>query len=164
MLNRGGVESLKSMPNISTAPNHRRCGLRLQHTIITGRKIGCPRIDKIDLVGRRGIGGEDVYKRQAQACSGVTVTDEDTTTCNIATTPAIVVTKVCSSGLLQPGGLLTYSGSVSNAGNITLIEVTVVDSASPNNSPLPGSIDLAPGQSVSFSGSYICLLYTSRCV
>jgi uncharacterized repeat protein (TIGR01451 family) len=90
-----------------------------------------------------------------QGCSGVTVTDEDTTTCNIATTPAIVVTKMCSSGVLQPGGLLTYSGSVSNAGNITLIEVTVVDSASPNNPPLPGSIDLAPGQSVSFSGSYI---------
>jgi len=90
-----------------------------------------------------------------QACAGVTVTDEDTTTCIIATLPQLVITKVCTPGPLQPGSLLTYSGSVSNAGNITLINVTVVDSAAPNNSPLPGDTDLAPGQSVSFDGAYV---------
>jgi len=90
-----------------------------------------------------------------QGCSGVTVTDEETTACLIATTPQIVITKVCNSGILHPGDLLTYSGSVSNAGNITLFDVAVADSASPANSPLPGYIDLAPGESVSFNGSYV---------
>jgi len=90
-----------------------------------------------------------------QGCAGVTVTDEDTSTCTISTEPALVVTKTCAPGLLAPGDLLTYSGSVSNAGNITLIDVTVTDSESPGNPPVTGTIDLAPGQSVAFYGSYI---------
>jgi hypothetical protein len=90
-----------------------------------------------------------------QACAGVTVTDADTHTCLVATEPGIVVTKVCTPGSLQPGDLLTYSGSVSNSGDITLVDVTVVDSAAPNNPPLPEAIDLAPGQSVAFAGSYL---------
>lgn len=90
-----------------------------------------------------------------QACSGVTVTDQDTSTCTISTQPALVVTKVCNAGILRPGDLLTYSGSVSNSGNITLIDVTVTDSAAPGNPPIKGTIDLAPGESVAFYGAYI---------
>jgi len=90
-----------------------------------------------------------------QGCSGVTVTDEDTSTCTISTAPALVVTKVCTPGIIRPGDLLTYSGSVSNSGNITLISVSVTDSAAPGNPPIVGTIDLAPGQSVVFYGSYI---------
>jgi len=88
-------------------------------------------------------------------CAGVTVTDEDTSTCTISTEPALVVTKVCTPGILVPGDLLTYSGSVSNSGNITLIDVTVTDSEAPGNPPITGTIDLAPGQSVAFYGSYL---------
>jgi uncharacterized repeat protein (TIGR01451 family) len=72
----------------------------------------------------------------------------------VQTSPSIVVTKTCPGGLLIPGGLLTYSGTVSNSGNITLVNVTVADSEAPGNSPIAVPIDLAPGQSVTYNGSY----------
>jgi uncharacterized repeat protein (TIGR01451 family) len=100
-------------------------------------------------------------KASGQGCDGVTVTDTDSRTCTVPTSPGIVVTKVCVPTirhghpvLLRPGDLLTYSGTVSNAGNITLINVNVVD-----NQPAPGSpvltIDfLAPGEVQTYTGSY----------
>jgi uncharacterized repeat protein (TIGR01451 family) len=88
-------------------------------------------------------------------CSGETVSNEFTRTCTVATMPGIVITKECAPGLLRPGDLLTYSGSISNSGNITLVNVSVTDGTAPGNPPLPGPIDLAPGQSVSFSGSFV---------
>ena len=90
-----------------------------------------------------------------QGCDGVTVTDTDTSTCTVLTLPNIVVTKICTSGILHPGDLLTYSGSVSNAGNVTLLNVTVVNNQPTNSSPLLGPIALAPGESVSYYASYI---------
>jgi uncharacterized repeat protein (TIGR01451 family) len=91
-----------------------------------------------------------------QGCDGFTVTDTDSRTCAVFTSPGIVVTKVCATRrrLLRPGEILTYSGSVSNAGNITLYNVTVVD-----NQPYPGSLVLgtnilAPGEFATFAGSY----------
>ena len=96
-----------------------------------------------------------------QGCAGVTVTDTDSGTCAVLTSPQIVVTKVCvpppRHKLLRPGDLLTYSGTVSNAGNITLINVTVVDNQPTNNTPIIGPIILAPGQSQTYAGSYTML-------
>jgi uncharacterized repeat protein (TIGR01451 family) len=90
-----------------------------------------------------------------QGCAGVTVSDTSSGTCTVLTLPKIVVTKICAPGVLRPGDLLTYSGTVSNAGNITLINVTVVD-----NQPVPGSLlltvpFLAPGETQTYTGSYI---------
>jgi len=90
-----------------------------------------------------------------QGCGGAKVTDTATRTCVMLTSPAITVTKVCAPGLLQPGDLLTYSGTVSNSGNITLIGVVIVNNQPTNNSPVLGPIDLVPGQSVSYTASYI---------
>ena len=92
---------------------------------------------------------------RGQGCGGATVTDTDTGTCAVFTSPGIVVTKVCAPGVLRPGDLLTYSGSVSNTGNITLINVTVVNNQPGAASPLLGPIDLAPGQSAPYAASYI---------
>ncbi|MGA2502329.1 MAG: hypothetical protein ABSH20_31690, partial [Tepidisphaeraceae bacterium] len=92
---------------------------------------------------------------RGQGCGGATVTDTDTGTCTVLTSPAIVVTKVCAPGVLRPGDLLTYSGTVSNAGNITLINVTVVDNEPAAGSLLLGPTDLAPGQSAPYAASYI---------
>jgi uncharacterized repeat protein (TIGR01451 family) len=89
-----------------------------------------------------------------QGCAGQTVSDSYTRTCTVLTSPSIVVTKTCPGGLLIPGGLLTYSGSVSNSGNITLVNVTVADNEAPGNPPIATPIDLAPGQSVSYTASY----------
>jgi uncharacterized repeat protein (TIGR01451 family) len=91
-----------------------------------------------------------------QGCDGVAVTDSMTRTCTVFTSPAISVTKVCTSdGPLKPGDLLTYSGTVSNTGNITLVNVTVVDDQTPGNPPVPGPLTLAPGESYDFTASYV---------
>src|SRR5436190_2782980 len=45
-------------------------------------------------------------------------------------------------------------GTVSNAGNIALINVTVVDNQPSNNTPVLGPLTLAPGESANFNGSY----------
>lgn len=65
------------------------------------------------------------------------------------------MTKICPPGELHPGDLLVYSGTVSNAGNITLINVSVSNNHSPNDPPLRGPITLAPGEWVDYTGSYI---------
>src|SRR5262249_58306046 len=68
--------------------------------------------------------------------------------------PAIVVTKNCPATPVQPGQPLLFSGTVSNAGNITLTNVLVV-----NNQPEPNttrfcSVNWLPGHVTNFTGSY----------
>jgi uncharacterized repeat protein (TIGR01451 family) len=88
-------------------------------------------------------------------CVGTTVTDTDTTTCTVLTAPSIVVTKVCPPTAVQPGDVLHYSGTVSNAGNISLVDVTIVNSQPGDGSTVWGPITLAPGESVSYYASYV---------
>jgi uncharacterized repeat protein (TIGR01451 family) len=88
-------------------------------------------------------------------CVGTTVTDTDTTTCTVLTTPSIVVTKVCPPTAVQPGDVLQYSGTVSNAGNIALVEVTIVNSQPGDGSTVWGPITLAPGESANYYASYL---------
>jgi uncharacterized repeat protein (TIGR01451 family) len=91
------------------------------------------------------------------SCVGTTVTDTDTTTCTVLTTPRIVVTKVCPPTAVQSGDVLQYSGTVSNAGNITLVQVTIVNTQPSAGSPIFGPITLAPGEAVSYYASYLAL-------
>src|SRR5262249_2574425 len=70
------------------------------------------------------------------------------------TTPGMVVTKRCPTNAVSPGQPLTFSGTVSNSGNVTLTNVTVL-----NDQPAPGTLVasfalLAPGQSTNFVGTY----------
>ena len=91
-----------------------------------------------------------------QGCDGVTVNDTDTRTCTVLTLPQLVVTKICTSpGLLRAGDLLTYAGTVSNAGNIVLINVRVENDQTPRNPPVAGPLTLAPGESYDYVASYI---------
>jgi hypothetical protein len=53
------------------------------------------------------------------------------------------------------GGLYTYTGSVSNAGNVSLVNVYVVDDEPTNNTPVIGPITLAPGMAMNFTNSYV---------
>jgi len=93
--------------------------------------------------------------RGQDTCTGTTVTDTDTTTCTVLTTPKIVVTKVCPPTAVQTGDMLQYSGTVSNAGNITLINVTIVNNQPSADSSVWGPITLAPGESVGYYASYL---------
>ncbi|MBN2506295.1 MAG: hypothetical protein JXQ71_06340, partial [Verrucomicrobia bacterium] len=74
--------------------------------------------------------------------------------CTITYQPAILVTKNCPATPVQPGGVLTISGVVSNAGNITLTNVTVVNNKPAANTLLLGPITLGVGQTAAYSGSY----------
>jgi uncharacterized repeat protein (TIGR01451 family) len=89
----------------------------------------------------------------AQSLCGIGVTNTATTICPITTTPLLAVTQVCPVTPAVPGGLLTYSGTVSNAGDITLNNIIVTNSQS-GITPILTVLALAPGATTNFTGSY----------
>ena len=70
------------------------------------------------------------------------------------TTPQLTVTAVFPATPVSPGGLLIYSGTVRNTGNITLTDVVVVSDQPAANTPLIGPMTLAPGASANFISAY----------
>jgi uncharacterized repeat protein (TIGR01451 family) len=95
-----------------------------------------------------------VYVTSQEVCKGTWVTN--LTTCPIATAPLLAVTQNCPVNPAVSGGLLTYSGTVSNAGNITLNNIVVTNSQS-GNTPILSVATLAPRATASFTGSYLVL-------
>ncbi len=87
-------------------------------------------------------------------CTGAEVTDTDTATCTVLTSPKIVITKECPTKPVEPGDVLEYSGTVSNTGNIALIDVTIVNTQPNAGTPVLGPITLGPGESVGYTASY----------
>jgi len=87
-----------------------------------------------------------------------------TTTCPIMTTPRIFVTKTCPTEPTPHLGLLIFTGTVSNPGNVTLTNVFVVNNQPSNNTPVIGPITLAPGAFVNFTGSYTTPQYCCEIV
>ncbi|HEY5912850.1 MAG TPA: hypothetical protein VJA21_19840 [Verrucomicrobiae bacterium] len=85
---------------------------------------------------------------------GNDVTDSTTTSCPGTNAPAIRVAALCTGEPVQPGGLLTYSGTVSNAGNITLNNVVVVSDKPAAGTQVFTVAALSPGQVASFSGAW----------
>src|SRR5207237_1254423 len=53
-------------------------------------------------------------------CTGNPVTNTITSTCPLTTTPRIAVTLNCPGAPSATGALITYNGTVSNPGNVTL--------------------------------------------
>ncbi len=96
-----------------------------------------------------------VAARGDDRCSGVTVTDEVSDVCPLKTNPRITVTKNCPTGTIAVGQAFNYSGTVSNSGDGVLTNVFVVSSLPAANTPVLGPIELAPGESQQFTGSYI---------
>ncbi|WP_328589058.1 DUF7507 domain-containing protein, partial [Cereibacter sphaeroides] len=98
---------------------------------------------------------------QVQGGGRVPVTAEDSVTTPLALAPAITLVKeVDTTGLSSPaavGDVLAYSFTVTNAGNVTLTDVTVTDDSLPGLVLTGGPIaTLAPGDSDSttFTASY----------
>ena len=101
---------------------------------------------------------DTVTARGVSVCKGKSVSASRSTLCPIAPVPRLVVTKQCPANPVPPGGWLVFSGTVSNAGNITLTNVLVVNDQPSNNTPVFGPLTLAPNQATNFSGSYrVCL-------
>jgi len=103
------------------------------------------------------------------ATSSVTVTGKDTSgfgghnafvtnsasaTCPICVVPGLVVTKACPAQPTPPGGTLIFSGTITNTGDITLTNVTVVDTQPAPNTAVFGPVTLPPGAGAFFTGSY----------
>ena len=86
-------------------------------------------------------------------CTGAVVNNSASATCTLVTTPRIVVTQTCPASPSSLGGLLTYSGTVSNAGNITLTNVVVTNDRT-GTTPVFTVATLAPGAIANFTGSY----------
>ncbi len=95
-----------------------------------------------------------VTARGQSVCAGTTVRATATRTCALLTSPKITVTKVCAAGVLRAGDLLTYRGTVSNAGTITLTDVEVVNDR-PGSAPLLGRLTLAPGETATYFATYL---------
>ena len=87
-------------------------------------------------------------------CNGVTVSMSQSSSCPIQAAPLLVVTKSCPLNPVSPGGVLLFSGTVSNAGNVTLTNIIIINDHPTNRTPVLGPITLAPRQGTNFSGSY----------
>jgi hypothetical protein len=74
--------------------------------------------------------------------------------CSGVGTPGIAVTKNCPSNSVPPGGLLIFTGMVTNTGNTLLTNVMVVNDQPTSNTLVLGPISLAPGEAANFTGSY----------
>ena len=86
-------------------------------------------------------------------CLSQAVSNTVTTVCPLTPTPAIAITQSCPPAAATLGGALTYSGTVLNTGNITLLNVAVV-SERPNNTVVFQIASLAPGTATNFTASY----------
>ncbi len=83
---------------------------------------------------------------------GLAVTNTASATCRILTSPAIAVTKTCTDAP-APGQPITFAGTVTNTGNVTLSNVACTDDKA---GPVSlSTTTLAPGTSVAYSGSYV---------
>ena len=60
-------------------------------------------------------------------CTLNKTTNAVVTTCNVTTTPSVAVTLSCPVTSAATGGLITYTGTVRNSGNVTLNNVVVSD-------------------------------------
>jgi hypothetical protein len=83
------------------------------------------------------------------------VSSTNSTTCSAVLNPGIRVTKACPAGPTAPGQLITFSGSVSNTGNVTLSNIVVLNDQPAFNTPVYTRVSLAPGEVATFTGSYI---------
>ena len=85
------------------------------------------------------------------------VADSYSGTCQICVQPGIAVAKTCPPGAVAPGGVLTFTGTITNRGNITLTNVTVVsDRILTGGGVLVASFPtLDSGESRNFNGSYL---------
>ena len=99
-------------------------------------------------------GTDTVTVRGLDACTAIPVVNTVTTTCPVRTNPRIAVTHACPPQPTPRGGVHTFTGTVSNLGDVTLNNVYVVINQPSTDAPVLGPITLAPGGSAEFTGSY----------
>src|SRR5205814_1757415 len=101
---------------------------------------------------------DTVFAAGADQCFGRVVTASDFKDCPATNSPAIIVSKSCPAGLIQPGEILTITGTVTNIGNITLTNVTVTNTIVALGNltrRILGPLTLPPGEGSSFTDNYV---------
>jgi hypothetical protein len=68
--------------------------------------------------------------------------------------PGLQLTKACPPSPVPPGGTLAWSATITNAGDIVVSNIVVVNNQPVPNTPVFGPITLLPGEGASFTGSY----------
>src|SRR5204862_4928674 len=85
------------------------------------------------------------------------VSGSATNTCPVLTTPRLALSKACPPVPPTPGGVMTYSGTITNIGDVATTNLTLIDSIFGTNTAAPtppASARLAPGAGATFSGGY----------
>ena len=82
------------------------------------------------------------------------VTDTVSTTCNVALDPRLALGQSCPPAPVFGGAQLTYTGSVTNTGNVTLNEVVVLSDQPAPNTVVRTFPSLAPGAVGTFLTSF----------
>ncbi len=88
-------------------------------------------------------------------CDGRQATDQVTSICPVQVSPALLLSTQCPPSATPQGGLLTFSATLRNTGNITLTNVVVVNSRPTNGTQVLRIARLAPGHETNFTGSYL---------
>jgi uncharacterized repeat protein (TIGR01451 family) len=88
------------------------------------------------------------------SCNANVATGSQIVTVTCSNCPVIAVTKQCPPHPVPPGGTLIFTGTVTNAGNVTLTDVLVVNDQPAPSTVVYGPATLAPGAGVQFSASY----------
>lgn len=101
-----------------------------------------------------GTAGLVAYGVDAVPVGPISVTASTSVSCANSTAPLIEVTRLCPEAITPAGGVLTYSGTVRNLGNVTLTNVVVVSDRPAANTVVYSVATLAPGAAANFTGSY----------
>lgn len=90
----------------------------------------------------------------ANVCNSNTVTCSQTVVVRCSDCPMLALTKQCPPYPVPPGGILNYSGTVTNISDVTLTNIIVVNNQPAPNTVVFGPATLAPGDGATFSASY----------
>ena len=88
-------------------------------------------------------------------CGLAGVTNSVAATCAVTNTPRLALTQSCPASLPLPGGLLVFSGTVTNTGDVALTNIVIVASLPTNNSLVTVVPRLEPGDGLGFNGSFL---------
>jgi uncharacterized repeat protein (TIGR01451 family) len=88
------------------------------------------------------------------ACDNAPVSNSATVTCALTGTPAVAISRTCPDVAPALGGTLTYTATIQNTGNITLVDVNVVSGQPKANTVVFTVASLAPGESKTFTASF----------
>jgi len=73
------------------------------------------------------VGNTNTVTARGTSLCGASVTNSATAPCLVTENPCIAVTKNCNPSVVQAGGTVTFSGIVTNCGDIALTNVTLFD-------------------------------------